>query len=106
MHIKQREGSSSLVPSRSPAPIPDDGVRNGGKEHLQLNSALVHELEARLTHSTIVTPDSKKYTESIKRWSDAAEKKAVRLVDGKERSPSVLEADASVLGRRRVSYIG
>ena len=40
--------------------------------------ALVQELRASLKNSTVLTPESEGYTQSIKRWSDAVEKKAVR----------------------------
>ena len=38
---------------------------------------LVQELRASLKRSTVLTPNSEGYTESIKRWSDAVEKRAV-----------------------------
>lgn len=42
------------------------------------NSALVEELKASLKDSTVVTPESESYEKSIERWSEAAERKAVR----------------------------
>ena len=41
--------------------------------------ALVQELRASLKCSTVLTPASDGYAESIRRWSDAVEKRAVRL---------------------------
>lgn len=38
---------------------------------------LAQELQSSLRHSEILTPESKGYAESIKRWSDAVERKAV-----------------------------
>jgi hypothetical protein len=42
---------------------------------------LAAELRGALKHSAVVTPDSEGYAESIKRWSDAVEKRAVSWVD-------------------------
>lgn len=39
--------------------------------------ALVQELETQLVESAVLTPESPGYAESIKRWTDSAEKKAV-----------------------------
>ena len=39
---------------------------------------LVQELRTSLKSSTVITPDSEGYAVSIRRWSDAVEKKAVR----------------------------
>lgn len=45
------------------------------------NVELINELRASLKNSKVVTPDSEDYAASIQRWSDVAEKKAVRLND-------------------------
>lgn len=45
------------------------------------NLELIKELRASLKTSRVVTPDSEDYATSIQRWSDVAEKKAVRLND-------------------------
>ena len=45
------------------------------------NLELIKELRASLKTSRVVTPDSEDYATSIQRWSDVAEKKAVRLDD-------------------------
>ncbi len=39
---------------------------------------LVQELKATLKNSTILTPDSDGYGDSIRRWTDSVEMKAVR----------------------------
>lgn len=54
--------------------LPTDGVQSN-KEAIEL---LVHELRESLKSSAVLTPDSEEYAESIKRWSDAVERKAVR----------------------------
>ncbi|KAK2757356.1 hypothetical protein FQN54_004870 [Arachnomyces sp. PD_36] len=45
--------------------------------------ALVGELEAQVTESTIVTPESPEYGQSIKRWAASAERKAAICVMAK-----------------------
>jgi hypothetical protein len=42
-----------------------------------ITPALIEELKASLTSSTIVTPSDEAYPEAITRWSSAAEKPAV-----------------------------
>jgi hypothetical protein len=39
---------------------------------------MLHELEEQLQDSVVLTPDSPEYPASLKRWSNAAEKEAVR----------------------------
>lgn len=41
---------------------------------------LVKELKASLKQSSVLTPDSEGYAESIRRWSDAMERKAVSVL--------------------------
>jgi hypothetical protein len=45
------------------------------------NLELIGELRASLKNSRVVTPESEDYATSIQRWSDVAERKAVRLND-------------------------
>lgn len=40
--------------------------------------SLIQDLTQSLKNSTFLTPDSEGYAESIKRWSDGVEKRAVR----------------------------
>ena len=39
---------------------------------------LAKELESKMKNSIVLTPDSEGYSEIIKRWSNIAEKRAVR----------------------------
>lgn len=41
---------------------------------------LVRELKSTLEYSRVLTPDSEGYSDSIKRWSDSVEKRAVRAI--------------------------
>lgn len=41
---------------------------------------LVRELRRTLEDSRVLTPDSEGYAESIRRWSDGVEKRAVRAI--------------------------
>ena len=41
---------------------------------------LVEELKGTLQSPQILTPDSEGYSDSIKRWSDGVEKRAVRAI--------------------------
>lgn len=43
---------------------------------MTLDASIIEKLKASLKSSTVLTPDSEGYAASIKRWSDAAEKKA------------------------------
>jgi hypothetical protein len=45
---------------------------------LHISSPQVEELRAQLKTSKLLTPDSEGYADSIKRWSGAAERPAVR----------------------------
>jgi hypothetical protein len=54
-----------------------DTVSRSAK-HKNINSEMLHELEEQLQDSVVLTPDSPEYPASLKRWSNAAEKEAVR----------------------------
>lgn len=47
------------------------------KNSTRINATLVQELRLLLKDSTVLTPASQGYKESIRRWSDAVEKNAV-----------------------------
>lgn len=47
------------------------------KNSTAINATLVEELRLSLKNSTVLTPISQGYKESIRRWSDAVEKNAV-----------------------------
>lgn len=74
MHMEPREGKPPHVLPRAETPIREEG-------YSEMDVGLVHELQACLPRLTIVTPKSPTYRESIKRWSEAAEREAVRVPD-------------------------
>lgn len=52
-------------------------------------ASLLRELKEALEYSIILTPDSEGYLDSIKRWSDEVEKRAVRAVYNDRKKPEV-----------------
>ena len=55
-----------------------------------ITDGLVAQLKDRLESSEVLTPSSPGYDEAIKRWSDAAVKQAVCLLEVHHRGTSVL----------------
>jgi hypothetical protein len=74
MHMKRRERKPPHMLPRAETPMREEG-------YSEMDVGLVHELQACLPRLTIVTPKLPTYRESIKRWSEAAEKEAVRVPD-------------------------
>jgi hypothetical protein len=50
----------------------------GSAKYKNINSEMLHQLEEQLQDSAVLTADSPEYPASLKRWSNAAEKEAVR----------------------------
>jgi len=55
-----------------------NGITAGVQSKKDAVELLVQELNTSLKSPTVITPDSEGYAESIRRWSDAVEKRAVR----------------------------
>lgn len=57
------------------------GSLEDGSAKRAISESMVEELRSQLDASKLLTPKSEGYGESLKRWSEAAERKAVREVE-------------------------